>query len=364
MPVDVQLAETYAKLLAGQIEDRQKYRVEDALTTNDSKILLPRVIQATMQEAAEPVYMASRFFQEIRLEEGRSIEFPYLGAIRAHDIPEGANYPQETLDMAEFSRLTTEVKVNKVGLMVPITEEMIRDSQWDVIGLHLRAAGRAMARHREEKVFKEFERRGVVVFDNNEADSNAKTRGRGRDGAFNETLAVEDLIDAFAVMMANGFTPTDMIMHPFCWSVFSKMATVGSLGMPAIAGSPFNFNFNMGGPMGSDMPSAGIASPNGAINVVFSPWAPFDFTNKKFDIIIVDRNNVGAIVIKDELSTEQFEDPLRDIRNLKVRERYGVGVLHGGRGITLIKNVTLGMSYPLPERMVDISGTADLAETP
>jgi hypothetical protein len=33
---------------------------------------------------------------------------------------------------------------------VKITDEMINDSQWDVIGMHLRAAGKALARLKEE----------------------------------------------------------------------------------------------------------------------------------------------------------------------------------------------------------------------
>ena len=104
--------------------------VEEALSTPDASILIPRVISDVMREAAEPEYIGSTFFEEVQLEEGRSLEFPSMGAIRAFDIAEAQEYPNQELDFQLHK--TQEVKVGKVGLQVQITEEMIQDSQWDV----------------------------------------------------------------------------------------------------------------------------------------------------------------------------------------------------------------------------------------
>lgn len=41
--------------------------------------------------------------------------------------------------------------------------------------------------------------------------------------------------------------------------------------------------------------------------------------------------------MKDDISTEQFDDPTRDIQSLKLKERYGVGILNGGLGIAVAK---------------------------
>ena len=50
------------------------------------------------------------------------------------------------------------------------------------------------------------------------------------------------------------------------------------------------------------------------------------------------------------MSTEQFDDPTRDIQALKVKERYGVGILNGGYAIAVAKNIRFAKTWPVPER--------------
>lgn len=73
----------------GTGRSRERITVEEALSTPDASILFPKVISTIMLEAAEPVYLASRFLQKITLTEGRSMEFPVFGAIRAFEVAEG-----------------------------------------------------------------------------------------------------------------------------------------------------------------------------------------------------------------------------------------------------------------------------------
>jgi hypothetical protein len=329
--------------------------VKEALTTADANILIPRVISQVMLEAAEPVYLASQFFAPVNLESGRSMEFINFGAIRAFDIAEGQEYPDQTLDFTMYGGPTTEVKVGKVGMKVQITDEMINDSQWDVIGMHLRAASRAMARKKEEKCFTEFTKRGHVVFDGNAAEgSDGYPTGRGYDGTLNGTLTAEDLMDMCVSIMAAGFTPTDIIMHPLCWSLFAKNEMVQDLSVAAFGGGGSASIDPASAPQRPmDLNKVGSANfnlPISGLKVNFSPWVPFDQVNKKFDFYIIDRNNVGVMLIKNTMTTEQFDDPLRDIQTLKVMERYGLGVLHGGLGIAVAKNVAFKKTYPAPQR--------------
>jgi hypothetical protein len=306
-----------------------------------------------MREAAEPLYIGSKFMQTIRLTEGRSIEFPSVGAIRAFDVAEGAEYPNQELEFQRHN--TTEVRVGKVGLKVQITDEMVSDSQWDVIGLHLRAAGRAMARFKEEKIFREMTRHGHTVFDNDISAAThphltaaeiaeAHTTGLNIEGEANNTLAVEDVLDMIIALMANGYTPTDILMHPLVWTVFAKDGLLGSLGK-----APEN-------PDGSF--ALGENSVQGRIpfglNVWLSPFIPFDRVNKKFDMFAVDRNEVGVLLVKEDMTTEQFDNPLRDIISLKVKERYGVGILNEGRAVAVAKNIAFAKSYPAAVRVNNI----------
>ena len=82
------------------------------------------------------------------------------------------------------------------------------------------------------------------------------------------------------------------------------------------------------------------------INVNFSPFIKFDKVNKTFDMYIINRNNVGVIAQKDPLTTDNWTNPERDIRLLKVKERYGVGILDNGRGIAVARNIAVAPTYP------------------
>ncbi|MEK1829073.1 hypothetical protein AAAC51_07940 [Priestia megaterium] len=218
---------------------------------------------------------------------------------------------------------------------------MISDSQWDVIGLHLRAAGRALAAKKEEVCFTEFRKAGHVVFDADlfaPGDDGYPT-GRGFDGEYNGTLTAEDIIDMAVAIMSQGFQPTTIIMHPLCWSLFAKNAALEGTNVAAFGQGSANFD-----------PRAYNTSNALGLEVIFSPFVKFNQADKKFDFYLIDKNNVGVLLVKDEISTEQFDDPTRDIQTLKLRERYGVGVLNEGQAITVAKNIKFLRTYPAPQR--------------
>ena len=337
------------------------HTIEEALTTRDANLFIPRTIERILIESAEPQYLAANLFKKVTLESGKSLEFVNFSALIAHEIPEGAEYPEEYLDLARFGgKATVDIKVKKYGLKVNVTEEVIKDSQWEVLGMHIEAAGRALARKKEEVCFLEMSRNGHVVFDadlgenkdQSEAtghyvpnDTGFAPSGRGYDGYYNGTITTADFIDMCTSIMAAGMVPTDVIMHPLCYSLF--LANKDLMGMLTL--SPFG-----GGQQAKaqkpEIPMPGNYSVPGGLALSFSPYVPFDLTNKKFDMYILDRNNVGIMVVKDEMSTEQFSDPLRDIQTLKVRERYGVGVIAGGLGIAVAKNIRFKKTYEAPDR--------------
>jgi hypothetical protein len=293
------------------------------------------------------------------------MEFINFGAIRAFDVPEGGEYPEQSLDFDRWGAASSEVKVSKVGLKVKITDEMINDSQWDVIGMHLRAAGRAMARKKEEKIFNEFSRHGHVVFDGDATDADLKPTGRGFDGTANDTLTAEDFIAMCTSIMASGFTPTDVIMHPLCWALFAKNEFLMGLNGAAAFGcgvSGVGIDAKSEPPLSSNLgKTVSYGLPVNGLSLSFSPWVPFDEVNKKFDMYIIDRNNVGVLLVKEDMTTEQFDDPSRDIQTLKVKERYGVGILNGGYAIAVAKNVAFKKTWPLPERtFADMARPGDM----
>lgn len=336
--------EGFAKAMDGEhVSDIP--RMKDFLATPSAQVLIPKVALGTMREVSEPMYIASKFLQTVRLKSGVSMVFPSIGTIaRAYDVAEGQEIPEETMDWQAHEG--TEIKVGKVGLRLRVTDEMVSDSQWDIIAMMIKAAGRAIARHKEKKVFTAFRNHGHTVFDNNLADPAAHTTGLDADGNFNNTLSAEDLLDIMIAVMAHEYDPTDLIMHPLAWTVFARNELTGALAVNNQMGGLLN---SQKWPKGSSF-GLGPDSIQGrlpfAFQVNLSPFAHLDKAAKTFDITCLDRSNVGVELRKTDLSMERFDEPARDIENMKFVERYGIGILDEGRGVVNAKNISMEKSYP------------------
>jgi hypothetical protein len=332
----------------GHLDDNHKVTVNEAFASPDAPILFPKVISNTLREAAEPQLLVTPLLSVVRLGKGRSLEFPAVNAIQAAEIPEGQEYPEQSL---AFDK-QIEGKVSKKGVKVSLTEEVIADSLWDIVGLHVRAAGRAMARLKEQIALSRFADAATIVFDNGDATSATDTTGRDIDGkvldsggANNVTagsLHWDDVIDMAAVLMAENHIPTDFICHPLMWSLFLKGAEFHAGGPMQAAGWGTNINSKDG--------AANSTAPLG-LNVLVSPFVNFTAkdgaTPAKSDVFLIDRNEVGVMLVKDDMSTDEFNDPSRDIRSLKMKERYDIVMLGDGEGITVAKDVHLTRGYEI-----------------
>jgi hypothetical protein len=83
-------------------------------------------------------------------------------------------------------------------------------------------------------------------------------------------------------------------------------------------------------------------------NVQLSPFIPLDKKSRRFDVYAVDQANVGVLLVKDDMKTEEWDEPARGLKNLKMIERYGIGVLNQGKSISVAKNISMDKSYAEP----------------
>lgn len=322
------------------------FKFQDFLASPSAKVLIPRVIIGTMRQAADPVYLASKFYKKVRLQNGNAVLFPSIGVMRAHDVAEGQEIPEETVDWQLHKN--SMIHVGKTGVRVQYSDELKSDLEFDLVSVLLQEAGRAMARLKEQKAFAEWLRHGWTVFDNSLRAKipQAGTTGVDFEGNYNDTLSVDDLLDLLIAVYNNEYVPTDLIMHPLVWSVFAKNGLTGSLTAPydrEVRRELPNAQFKLG-------PESIQGRLPFAFNVNLSPFAPIDVTAKTFDMFCVDANNVGVQIVKDDLKTEEFRDPSRDLNNVKVIERYGFGTYNEGRAICSAKNISMAKSYATPER--------------
>ena len=317
--------------------------ISEALTSTDTIKMIPKVIEGQLREAAEPEYLGTRFMQKVSVDGGSSAVYviPVVGELVAGEVGEGARYNEDYVDLNTSENSTLEIRVKKIGVKVSITEEAIQDSSWDILGINVRKMGKAMARYKEEWIFNTFSDHGHILFDNNIRSQfpEAGTTGYAEDGQFNDTLSVEDFLDLVLALMGNGHVPTDVIMHPLTWVVFARNSMIGNgLSFGALGGGNVHPNGGIQGtPAAFGMANGGagqkmIMTPDQVQNrlpvpltINFSPFVHFDKSNKRFDMYCIDRNEVGVIVEKEGLTTENWTDPEKDIRALKAKERYGVG---------------------------------------
>jgi hypothetical protein len=374
--------------------------MEDALAVPNAAMLFPKVIQNIVKEAVEPYLVGTSLLQRVNYSYGQTITFPAIGALQAADLGESEEYPEVTLNMGGA---TTTATIGKVGLAVKVTEEMVRYSQFDVIGMHLRAAGRALARHKETKIFNYIRAMGVTVFDNiNPTDAVfGVCTGRDLEGNPNGACTMDDVFDTFAQIVTQGFMPNTLLMHPLTWTMWVKDAQLRAFvqangggtffatwtGNPASQVPWSNQNgFGMGvgqnvlpgqTAAGSPAPHGQSATPTSGYNpfnlnsapvlpsylnvpfrIIVSPYVPFDARRKLTDIYMFDSNELGALVVDHDVMTEEFMDPARDLQKIKLKERYGIAVLNEGQAIGVIRNVhVVPNQVILPaQASIDISG--------
>jgi len=332
--------------------------MRELLQSSDASVLFPKVVSDILIRPTEPLMVGQTLLaRTIQADNVRSLQIPALGAMRAFDVPENAQYREQTPAFVDHQ---TEVKVGKVGLVVRITDEVIEDSMWDVVGLMLEQAGYALARFKEEKIFTAFTTYGHAVFDNDGVTPAGWTTGKAFDQTRNFSVTFDDMIDLMAALNAHGHVPTDLIVHPMAWAIFAKDPVIrniayhqGQMGATIWTQAPtFNQQANLPWAVNyqvtpfvpytqSETLSTGPASGLGACDVT--------------DIYAIDRNNALVILQRDQVGTEDFREPLRDVQAMKVRERYGVGVLNGGRSVAVLKNARITQNWAPHQTVLSVT---------
>lgn len=337
----------------------------DTQFSSDQPLLIKTAIAEQVMEAIEPRQVIAPLFNKIYYDRSPHITFPSTGGFHAADVGEGEEYPERRLDFAG----KTVCEVGKSGVKVKMTDEMVKYSQWDVMAMHLRHAGRALARWKETKAIDLITDDGSVIIDNSSSTTRSSS-GRKADGTENGTLTLNDLFHVYTTMLNRGFTPDTLIMNPFAWVIFADEAISrvfnfdhGRSLWQAPGGSAGKAEeFGAGHPLGrlvkptnpenlattyTNVPSMFPTN----FNIVVSPYMPVDTTNNLTHIAMVDSSELGVHLISEEVTTEDWRDPARDIQMVKMREQYGFALMNEGYGVGLMKYISLDRGYDFHERL-------------
>jgi len=360
-------------------ENRAALEAMDNFST-DHPLLIPRVISEVVKEAIEPNIVLTPLLQRINYSHGTQLTFPAVGAITAADIAEGGEYPERSLDFAG----QVVAIIGKSGVAVKMTEEMIRYSLYDVMSMHLRAAGRALIRHKEQKVSDQIISNAGgsnVLLDNTAATAKSST-GRNATGGFNGTLSLHDIFTMYATMVNRGFIPNALLMNAFGWEIFADEGLQRIFGFNngaamwgQMQGAPGNASEWGNGGFGNGLlQNTTVTAPKNVatsftnvpsifpypFRIIVSPYMPHYASSDTTDMILCDTSELGVLVVDEEVMTESWDDPARDIRKVKLRERYGIGSMNEGKGSGQVNGISLAQSFDFKTNISVQYNTGDL----
>jgi hypothetical protein len=359
---------------------KEQVQLSDGTFFWDNPMLIPKVIADIVREPLELTPMITPLLTQLRFEGPfQSVMFPAVSssAYGSLDLTEGDPYPEAEM---EFGGTVT-ATMGKVGVMVKFTDETIRFSQWDVMAMHLRMAGTALVRWKEQKCADHLFSQGETYIDNEDPAARHST---GRNAQFykNGTLSLQDLLTAYTDMMNDGFVPDVLIMHPMAWTIFAQDPTMRAWAY-ANGGTPWvRGGGQVGavkqwlvaeGRVGNTVPHdlgqvATTMSPVPGLfpyplRIMVSPFVPYDSTDSTCSILMADSTEIGILAVNEGIVTEEFRDPLRDINNVKMRERYAIQVLNEGQAIRTFKKIVIARSYDLDDRLqLALTGTVPTGE--
>lgn len=396
----------YAWHHGGMLKDGTKMQMKDALAMWEAPLYIPKVINNQIQEAVEPLLIGQSLLQSIPYQVGTHIELPVAGAVDGDfDVGEEESFPELRVAYGPGSQIS---RIGKTGVAVKFTEEVLRYSQFDVVSLYTRQAARALARHKEEKIWNMIINIARTTHDNASPLSSTfgTTTGRALTGALNGSIVMDDVFEMFAQVMHNGFVPNLVIVHPLTWLMFIQDAQLRSFaiasqqaffgnqwsGNPAVRDFPSAFGgegvtgavhrAHPNAPVGADgdgnaLPNAPIdfsqqmtAMPNlpGYLGIPFqmivTPFMPYDAANNTTSIIMADRAELGFFIEDHGLQTSEWTDPETDIFKIKMKERYALNPKNRGLGVAVAKNVVVTANQILlpAQTKIDVAGSIDEAD--
>jgi len=360
--------------------------IEDAITSAELGPWVKHSIVEIMMEPMEPMLNLTPLLDTIPAPDGiTEFRLPALSAFTVHKVTELEGYREE--------RVTTgggmaTAAIDKWGVMISLTQEAIKASNWNLLGYLAREAGRAFARRKETEIAKHITNISVPAFDNlNPAQSTLGiTTGRDITLSANGTLTMDDLFNAYHLLIQRGFVPDTLICHPLTYLMFvrdpvlraftfangggplfgnysgsavnvsgvpdavkgvlSKGFARGQLGTGADGSAPTLKDFNVNALSSAPNLPLGLPFP---LRIVTSRFMPYDPATKLTDIVLCDSRSLGALIVGSGIVADEWEDKYFETFKMKWSEKWGLFMYNEGQGVITLKNVLCDQNFYAPE---------------
>jgi hypothetical protein len=347
--------EFYYAQFTGRLSDGQEatnlpaVSINEALNTSDVSVVFPRVISQVLQEPKEPnLFLQNVVADTIKLANDSPllIEFPTVGALQAFNMAEGQEYTAQTLS---FQQHMTSIRIGKIGVAASLTEEIVNQSMWNLIELHMRLMSNAIDRRVETILYKAMTERAQIVFNNESTDTQYRTTGKAVSSttvAWNGSFSYNDLVKMCGVLLQNRYEGTHFLAHPLMWPIFAQ---------DPILRAQFYHGGQLGAGIWTRMP-AYDQTANFPFGITYVPYYALPFTeNTTFsgtaagstlgsapvvsDVYLIDRKNSLFMATRGDTQMDQMDNWYRDATMLKAKKYVGVSAKDQGRGMVVAKNI-------------------------
>jgi hypothetical protein len=80
-------------------------------------------------------------------------------------------------------------------------------------------------------------------------------------------------------------------------------------------------------------------------NVWTTKFCRFSVRDMVANMYVIDRNQVGVVLVRDGERRIEWEDPSTDRRYIRFKDEMGVSIFHEGNAIALAKNIAVDVGY-------------------
>jgi hypothetical protein len=259
--------------------------------------LIPTEVYGTIIEGSEPAKCFRDFLPIYRMN-GAVLKVPYgETGTYAGKVTEGSEIPIETqtYSVATFTAY-------KYAVRPMITKEMMADASFDAVAAEVRKAGWRVENALNYAVMEAFIAASA-------GDASTYDTDCGGSGATPLAFAGK----AMGTMIGRGFTPTDLITCPVFYGAVmqTSAALANQVGVDMTRGGQLGKLFGM------DSHLLGTTQSNAAAS---TSW--LFAANGNHGALLIDRNAAGGIGMREDVSVEQFSDPVRDLVGMIVKGRF------------------------------------------
>ena len=284
--------------LDGKMQNARELLVSEGIQASG---MIPTQVFATIMEGSEPAKCMREIFPTYRMN-SQVLKVPVgESGTYAPKVAEGAEIPMQDQTYTPVTFTAT-----KYAVRPSITREMIADASFDVIAAEIRKAGSRMENAFNYLAMEQF----LAVA------GDASTYETDCGGAGATPLAFTG--KAMGTMIGRGFRPSKLIMTP----VFYGAVLQGGASLANNLGVDLTRSGSVGQIYGMQSYVLGTSQ---STSTAAKTWAFAADGNK--GALLIDPMSAAAFGIREDISVEQYVDPIRDLQGMVVKARFDFEVI-------------------------------------